>query len=41
MACGLPATRHGINGMISGYVKKSWAKHHYRLWVEKISEEEA
>lgn len=39
MACGLPATKHGINGMISGYVKEEWAKHHYPLWVKQVREE--
>lgn len=41
MACGLPTTRHAINGMISGFVKEEWAKHHYPLWVEKVKQEEA
>lgn len=39
MACLLPASRHGINGMMSGYVKEEWAKHHYALWVKKVKEE--
>lgn len=39
MACVLPASRHGINGMISGYVKEEWARHHYPLWVKKVKGE--
>jgi formate dehydrogenase gamma subunit len=27
-----PETRTGISGMISGYVNRQWAKHHYGLW---------
>ncbi|ADG82667.1 formate dehydrogenase subunit gamma [Thermincola ferriacetica] len=41
MACGLPATRHGINGMLSGYVKEEWARHHYPLWVKKVKGDQA
>lgn len=40
MAAGLPASRHGINGMISGYVKEDWARTQYLLWVEKVRKEE-
>lgn len=27
-----PGTRVGIKGMITGYVDRHWAKHHYALW---------
>ncbi len=27
-----PETRVGIKGMITGYVDRHWAKHHYALW---------
>lgn len=39
MACGLPSTRHAINGMLSGYVKEDWVKHHYPLWLKQLKEE--
>lgn len=32
-----PDTRPGLRGMFSGFVNRSWAKHHYRQWyVEKF-----
>jgi formate dehydrogenase gamma subunit len=27
-----PASRVGLHGMISGFVDRQWAKHHYRRW---------
>lgn len=27
-----PGTRHGLPGMITGYVDRQWAKHHYQRW---------
>jgi len=27
-----PATRIGLSGMITGWVDREWAKHHYRRW---------
>lgn len=32
MATTNPATRVGITGMVSGYVDREWARHHYPLW---------
>lgn len=32
MAVVNPATRIGLEGMITGYVDRQWAKHHYRRW---------
>jgi len=28
-------TRVGLSGMISGFVDRAWARHHYRLWYEE------
>jgi formate dehydrogenase subunit gamma len=30
-----PETRVGLTGMISGFVDRQWAKHHYRLWYDQ------
>jgi len=30
-----PATRVGLPGMITGYVDRKWAKHHYRKWYDE------
>ncbi len=30
-----PDTRVGIGGMLSGYVDRQWAKHHYRRWYRE------
>jgi formate dehydrogenase subunit gamma len=35
MATCNPDTRPGLAGMISGYVDKLWAKHHYRAWYRE------
>jgi hypothetical protein len=32
MATVNPATRIGLSGMITGWVDREWAKHHYRRW---------
>ncbi len=32
MATLLPDTRPGLRGMITGFVDRAWARHHYRLW---------
>lgn len=31
-------TRHALNGMIHGKVKKSWAKKHHSLWLQEEEE---
>lgn len=28
-------TRVGLSGMVSGFVDRHWAKHHYRLWYDE------
>jgi formate dehydrogenase subunit gamma len=33
-----PASRVGLSGMISGYVDRHWAKHHYRRWYREHHE---
>ncbi|MFQ5560818.1 MAG: cytochrome b/b6 domain-containing protein [Nitrospinota bacterium] len=34
-----PPTRKGLMGMVTGFVDREWAKHHYRRWyVEKFGE---
>ncbi len=33
-----PASRTGLQGMISGYVDRQWAKHHYRRWYREHHE---
>lgn len=30
-----PGSRVGLQGMISGYVDRQWAKHHYRRWYRE------
>jgi formate dehydrogenase subunit gamma len=30
-----PETRVGLSGMISGFVDRKWAKHHYRRWYRE------
>ena len=35
MATVNPDTRIGLKGMISGYVDRKWAKHHYGLWYRE------
>jgi formate dehydrogenase subunit gamma len=30
-----PSTRVGLQGMISGYVERQWAKHHYQRWYRE------
>jgi formate dehydrogenase subunit gamma len=33
-----PSSRHGLHGMISGFVDRHWAKHHYRRWYREHHE---
>ena len=33
-----PATRKGLEGMITGFVDRQWAKHHYRRWYREHHE---
>jgi len=33
-----PDTRVGIKGMITGYVDRRWAKHHYAIWYRELTE---
>jgi len=33
-----PGSRHGLHGMISGFVDRHWAKHHYRRWYREHHE---
>jgi formate dehydrogenase subunit gamma len=35
MATVNPDTRIGLSGMISGYVDRRWARHHYRHWYDE------
>jgi hypothetical protein len=35
-----PSTRKGLQGMISGFVDRQWAKHHYRRWYRENFEAE-
>ncbi|HEX7485511.1 MAG TPA: cytochrome b/b6 domain-containing protein [Vicinamibacterales bacterium] len=35
MATVNPDTRVGLQGMISGFVDRRWATHHYRLWYDE------
>jgi formate dehydrogenase subunit gamma len=39
MATVNPSTRIGLDGMISGYVDRHWAKHHYRRWYRESFED--
>lgn len=36
-----PGTRKGLQGMISGFVDRQWAKHHYRRWYRESFEGKA
>lgn len=38
MATVNPDTRVGLQGMISGFVSREWAKHHYRRWYDETFE---
>jgi formate dehydrogenase subunit gamma len=33
-----PGSRRGLQGMISGFVEREWAKHHYRRWYREHHE---
>jgi hypothetical protein len=35
MATVNPDTRAGLKGMISGWVSREWARHHYRYWYDE------
>ncbi len=35
MAVANPSTRIGLSGMISGWVDREWARHHYRRWYRE------
>ena len=35
-----PGTRVGLKGMITGYVDRQWARHHYRKWYREHYEKE-
>ena len=35
MAAVNPSTKAGLQGMITGWVDKEWAKHHYRQWYRE------
>jgi formate dehydrogenase subunit gamma len=41
MATTNPSTRVGLSGMISGYVDRHWAKHHYTRWYREHFEKDA
>ena len=41
MAAANPSTRIGLSGMITGWVDREWAKHHYRRWYRERFEENA
>jgi formate dehydrogenase subunit gamma len=36
MATVNPDTRIGLSGMITGFVDRHWAMHHYRLWYDEL-----
>jgi cytochrome b subunit of formate dehydrogenase len=36
-----PGTKAGLKGMISGYVDRHWARHHYGRWYRENFEERA
>ena len=38
MAAVNPSTRSGLEGMITGWVDREWAKHHYRRWFRDTFE---
>lgn len=33
-----PSSRKGLQGMVSGFVDRQWAKHHYRRWYREHHE---
>jgi len=33
-----PGSRHGLHGMITGFVDREWGKHHYRRWYREHHE---
>jgi formate dehydrogenase subunit gamma len=33
-----PGSRHGLHGMISGFVDRHWGRHHYRRWYREHHE---
>jgi len=33
-----PGSRHGLQGMITGFVDRQWGKHHYRRWYREHHE---
>ncbi len=35
MATVNPDTRIGLTGMLTGFVNREWARHHYRLWYDE------
>jgi hypothetical protein len=35
MATTNPSTRVGLSGMVSGYVDRTWASHHYSRWYRE------
>ncbi|MDP2999204.1 MAG: cytochrome b/b6 domain-containing protein [Bryobacterales bacterium] len=35
-----PGSRHGLQGMITGFVDRQWGKHHYRRWYREHHEAE-
>ncbi len=41
MATTNPSTRVGLSGMITGYVDRHWAKHHYTRWYREHFEKPA
>ena len=36
MAVVNPATRHALNGMVHGRVRRSWAAHHHPRWLSSV-----
>lgn len=40
MATIAPSTRVGLSGMMTGWVDRNWAKHHYRRWYREHFEPE-
>jgi formate dehydrogenase subunit gamma len=38
---GTAMVRGGFNAIVRGFVSKSWAQHHHRLWFERISGQDA
>jgi formate dehydrogenase gamma subunit len=35
-----PSTRVGLGGMVSGYVDRQWARHHYQRWYRETFEDD-